>query len=141
MKRYLNKNAYRHCRVLEKIEAGVVLTGAEAKAIRTRGIELRDALVRVKDNEAFLVNAVIFPYPFARKEDQQPSRERKLLLAKGELKKLMAIKRRKLTIVPLACYTRAHWIKILIGIGEIKGKKQRKQDLIEKEIKKKLQRG
>lgn len=133
---FVNKNAYRLYSILEKLEAGVMLTGPEAKAIRTRGIELRDSLVRLKGTEVFLVNAIIHPYPFARIEDQQPTRERKLLLKESEIKKLLETKKRKLTIVPTACYTTGRWIKLQIGIGKIKSKRQRKQDLIEREIEK-----
>lgn len=140
MKKFVNKNAYRLCQIEEKLLAGVVLTGAEVKAIRTRGIELRDAIVRIKDGQAFLVNAVINPYPFARKEEQEPSRERKLLLKEEQIKKLIGSKKAKLTIVPTACYTKGRWIKIELGIGKRKGKKQRKQDLIDKEIKRGLKR-
>jgi len=116
------------------------LTGAEVKAIRTRGIELRDAIVRIKDGEAFLVNAVINPYPFARIEDQQPSRERKLLLKEGEIKRLIDAKKAKLTIVAAACYTKGRWIKIELGVGRIKSRKQRKQDLIEREAERTLRK-
>lgn len=138
MKKIVNKNAYRLYQIREKLEAGLVLTGAETKAIRTRGIELKDALVRIKENEAFLVNAIVHPYPFARPEEQQPSRERKLLLKEAEIKKLMEFKKRKLTIVPLACYTKGRWIKILLGIGKRKSKRERKEDLIRREEKKRL---
>jgi len=122
------------------LTAGVILTGAEVKAIRTRGIELRDAIVRIKDGEAFLVNAVINPYPFARIEDQQPSRERKLLLKEGEIKRLIDAKKAKLTIVAAACYTKGRWIKIELGVGRIKSRKQRKQDLIEREAERTLRK-
>ncbi len=138
MKKIVNKNAYRLYRIEAKLEAGLVLTGPEVKAIRTRGIDLKEALVRVKEGEVFLVNAVIHPYPFARPEDQQPSRERKLLLKEAEIKKLLEYKKRKLTIVPLACYTKGRWIKIQLGIGKKKSKKQRKQDLIAREEKRAL---
>lgn len=137
MKRIVNKNARRKYSIKEVLEAGIVLTGAETKAIKTRGVELRDAFVRVKGNEPFLINAVIHPYPFAPKEDQDSSRERKLLLKESEIKRLIGKKRAKLTIVPLACYTRGRWIKIQLGVGRKKTKKQRKRDLIEKELKKK----
>jgi len=123
--------------IKETLEAGVALTGPEAKAIRTRGMRLRGAFVRLKNGEAFLVNAVVHPYPFAAKEDQEPDRERKLLLKEGEIKKLMEKRKAKLTIVPLACYTKGRWIKIQLGVGRKKTRKQRKRDLIEKELKRK----
>ena len=140
MKRRVNKNAYRLYRIEKKLEAGIVLTGAETKAVRTRGVELRDALVRIKEGEAYLVNAVIHPYPFARLEDQDPSRERKLLLNQGEIKKLMELKKRKLTIVPLACYTKGRWIKVQLGIGRRKSKRQRRRDLIAQQEKRELKK-
>ena len=137
MKKIINKIAKRKYSIGETLEAGVVLTGAETKAIKTRGIELRDAFVRTKGSETFLVNAIIHPYPFARREDQEPSRERKLLLKESEIKRLLGIRKAKLTIIPLACYTKGRWIKIQLGVGRRKGKKQRKRDLIEKELSKK----
>ena len=140
MKRIVNKNAYRLYQIGDKFEAGIALTGPETKAIRTRGIELKDALVRIKNGEVFLVNAIIHPYPFARLEDQDLSRERKLLLKEAEIKKLIELKKRKLTIVPLACYTKGRWIKIQLGVGKRKSKKQKKQDLIKKEIERRLKR-
>lgn len=138
MKKFVNKNAYRAYQIEEKLEAGIVLSGAETKAIRTRGIELRDSFARVKGGEAFLVNALIHPYPFAREKDYDPSRERKLLLSKSQIKKLMERKKAKLTIVPVSCYTKGRWIKIQLGIGKKKSKKQRKQDLIEKGLKRQV---
>jgi SsrA-binding protein len=139
-KKIINKNAYRLYHIEEKLTAGLVLTGAETKSIRTRGIELGNAFVRIKDGQAYLVNANIHPYPYARHEDFQPTRERKLLLKESEIKKLIGKKRAKLTIVPLACYTKGRWLKLEIGIGRKKTKKQRRQDLKEREIDKNIQK-
>jgi len=140
MKKIINKNAYRGYEIEDKVEAGIVLTGAEAKAIKTRGIQLKDAFVKIMDGEAYLINAVIHPYPFARREDQEPDRRRKLLLKESEIKRLIQKKGQKLTIVPLACYTKGRWIKILLGIGKRKTKQKKKQDLIEKEIDRNIQK-
>ena len=89
-KKIVNRNAYRLYRIEEKMVAGMALTGAETKSIRTRGIELGNAFVRIKDNQAYLVNANIHPYPYARHEDFEPTRERKLLL-KEKFRKLKII--------------------------------------------------
>lgn len=140
MKKIINKNAYREYSIEDKIEAGVVLTGAEAKAIKTRGIELRDAFVKIINGQPYLINAAIHPYPYARHEDQEIDRRRKLLLKESEIKKLIQKKGQKLTIVPLACYTKGRWIKILLGIGKRKTKEQKKKDLIEKEIDRNIQK-
>ena len=138
MKKIVNKNAYRQYEIEDTLEAGIALTGAEAKAIRTRGIQLRDALVKIIDGEPYLINAVIHPYPFARREDQDMARSRKLLLKESEIKKLIVKKGQKLTIVPLACYTKGRWIKVLLGIGKKKTKQKRKQELIEKALERQI---
>ncbi len=140
MKKILNKNAYREYDIQDKLEAGIKLTGAEVKAIRTRGIQLKDAFVRLEDNEAYLINADITPYPFARMDSQEPKRKRKLLLTKNQIKTLKDAKKSKLTMVPLACYTKGRWIKVLLGIGRRKTKHQKKKDLMEREIDRKLKR-
>jgi len=140
MKRIFNKQAHRKIAVEEKLQTGLVLTGPEVKAIRTRGIDLKDALIQIRNNQAFLVNALVHPYPFASTQIQQVDRSRKLLLSEKELKKLIDARKKKLTIVPIACYTKGRWIKLSLGIGRLKTKKQRKQDLIDKDIKKKLKR-
>jgi len=138
MKRIFNKQAFRKIAVEEKLQAGIVLSGSEVKAIRTRGVELKDSLVQLQNGEAFLINALIHPYPFASKHDQQVDRARKLLLSEKEIKRLIDARKKKLTIVPIACYTKGRWVKIELGIGKIKNKRQRKQDLIDKDIKKTL---
>ncbi len=138
MKKIINKNAYREYEIEDKIEAGIALTGAEAKAIRTRGVQLKDALVKIINGEPYLINAVIHPYPFARKEDQDMDRSRKLLLKESQIKKLIEKKGQKLTIVPLACYTKGRWIKVLLGIGKRKTKQKRKQELIDKALKRQI---
>lgn len=138
MKKIVNKNAYREYEIEDKLEAGIALTGAETKAIKTRGIQLRDAFVQIINGEPYLINAIIHPYPYARREDQQMDRRRKLLLKESEIKRLIEKKGQKLTIVPLACYTKGRWIKVLLGIGKRKKKHQKKKELIEKEIEKKI---
>jgi SsrA-binding protein len=138
MKKIVNKNAYHEYDIQEKLEAGIELTGAEVKAIRTRGIQLKDAIVRVEDNGAYLINANINPYPYAMIDEQDPKRKRKLLLKKNQIKTLKDAKKAKLTIVPVACYTKGRWIKLLLGIGKRKTEYQKKKDLIKREQEKEM---
>ena len=141
MKKVINKNAYRFYSIRDKFLAGVVLTGAEAKAIRTTGVDLRNAFVKVTNGEVYLINAIISPYKYARSDDYDFGRTRKLLLKEKEIKKLLTAIKNKLTIVPLACYTKGRWIKVEIGSGQKKTKKQRKNDIIERQIDRKLSQG
>ncbi|MCL4360401.1 SsrA-binding protein SmpB [Patescibacteria group bacterium] len=118
-----NKKATFDYTVLEHVEAGVQLTGPEVKSLKTGHAKLDGSFVRVIGSEAYLVNAHIFPYIYARPEGYDPKRTRKLLLHKKEL---IALKNKldtsRLTLIPLAWYTRGPLIKLEIGLA--RGKKQ-----------------
>jgi SsrA-binding protein len=128
-----NPKAYRY-KIFGQLEAGLVLSGAEVKAIRTRGMELSQAIIQIKNGEAWLVNAFIPSYQYATDRPHEPRSARKLLLKKGEIATLLAKKREKLTIIPLSCYTRGRWIKLRIGLVRPKKKRERKQELIAREL-------
>ncbi len=109
--------------ILERIEAGIHLTGAEVKSLKGGHASLEGAFVRIIGSEAYLVNAQIFPYIYARPEGYDPKRTRKLLLHKKEIFNLKSkIEGANLTLVPLAWYNSGPKIKLEIGIA--KGKKQ-----------------
>jgi SsrA-binding protein len=140
----LNKKALFDYEILDKLEAGLVLTGYEAKAIKNGNINLKGSYVIFHNSDPFLINAHIGLYkPAGKIADYDPTRSRKLLLKKNEIRYLRAKSEEKgLTIVPLKVYTKNRFIKIEIGIG--KGKKQfdkretiKKRDT-EKEIKRTL---
>lgn len=132
MKRYSNRRA-RLYQIRSKLEAGIVLSGAEVKSIKTRGIQLSGASVQTRGSEVFLINAVIAPYFYARQPDYEPTASRKLLLKEKEIAWLFTQKKKKLTIIPLSCYTRRGWIKVQLGIGRLKKKKERKKELMAKQ--------
>ncbi|MFH1602199.1 MAG: SsrA-binding protein [Candidatus Shapirobacteria bacterium] len=144
MKRYLNPKA-RLYQIINKAEAGIILSGAEVKSVKTRGIQLGGAYVKIQEGEVFLVNAVIAPYSYAYQPDYDSGQTRKLLLGKKEISWLMTQKKKKLTIIPLSCYTRHGWIKVQLGIGRLKKKHERKKELIreeaEREMRNVLKRG
>lgn len=130
----VNKKALFDYEILEKFEAGIVLTGQEVKSVKNNQINLKGSYVVIKDNEAFLLNTHISPYKKAGiLKDYNPTRGRKLLLNKKELKHLIGKSQEKgLTIVPLKVYTKGRGkIKIEIGIGRGK-KKYEKKELIKK---------
>lgn len=128
----VNRKARFNYELLEKIEAGVVLTGAEVKSVKGRHINLENSFVRIRNGEAFLTNAHIPPYPFAQTKNYEPTRERKLLLHKKEA---LAIEKkmegRGLALIPIACYTKKGKIKIALAMA--RGKKQwQKKELIKR---------
>lgn len=130
----LNHRALYDYTVLDRFEAGVHLTGPEVKSLRGGHAKLDGAFVRIMGSEAYLVNAHISPYPFARIENYDPKRSRKLLLHKKEIVSLKGkIEGANLTLVPLSWYTKGSLVKLEISLA--RGKKQyekrdvkRKQD-------------
>lgn len=129
----LNKRAGFDYEILERWEAGLVLSGAEVKAARQKQVSLKGAYVTVNQGEAWLINAHISPYKKARPaKDYDPTGRRKLLLRQNEIKRILGIRQQKgLTIIPLKLYTKHHRIKLEIGLG--RGRKQvDKRELIKK---------
>jgi SsrA-binding protein len=118
-----NKKATYDYTILERFEAGINLTGAEVKSIKGGHAKLEGSFVRIIGSEAYLVNAQIFPYIYARPEGYDPKRTRKLLLHKAELIRLKSkLESANLTLVPLSWYTRGPLVKLEIGLA--RGKKQ-----------------
>lgn len=129
-----NKRAFYDYEILEKFEAGIVLSGQEVKSAKAGHINLTGSYVIIRGGEAFLVGAQIAPYKFAgRLPNYDPQRTRKLLLKKKELSYLTGkSQEERLTILPLSLYTKARGkIKIELGVG--RGKKQfEKREIIKK---------
>ena len=130
-----NKKAFFDHTILERLEAGIALHGAEVKAVKSGHADLSGSYVRIIGDEAFLINAKIFPYEFSRPEGFDENRTRKLLLHRQEI---VVLKTKTagagLTIVPISLYLKSGLIKIQIAIAKSKkawDKKQaiKKQDL------------
>lgn len=118
-----NKKANFNFEILEKLEAGIVLIGAEVKSIKEGRMKLDEAYIKIINNELWLLNAHIPAYKFADSRNYQPERTRKLLVHRKELLSLTKkIEGRNLSLVPISCYNKGPKIKIEVGIG--KGKKQ-----------------
>ena len=109
--------------ILEEMEAGLELRGFDVKSVRGKRGSLKGARVVARGSEAYLVNAQIFPYIYARPDGYDPKRTRKLLLHKAELIRLKSkLEGANLTLVPLSWYTKGPLVKLEIGLA--RGKKQ-----------------
>jgi SsrA-binding protein len=118
-----NKKALHEYFVVQKLEAGVVLTGTEVKALRDGKANLKDAYVIFKNGEAYLFGLHISPYSHGNIQNHEPDRTRKLLLHKRELEKLHSQTAEKgLTIVPLRLYFKGARVKAEIAV--VRGKRQ-----------------
>ncbi len=135
----INKRANFDYEIIEKYEAGVVLLGHEVKSIKTKHISLKEAFVTIHGNELYLTNAHIPLYVHAGiVPNHSPTRPRKLLIKKSEIKHLIGKARTLgLTLVPLKLYTKKRLIKLEFALG--KGKK--KYDKREKIRKREDERG
>lgn len=117
-----NRKAFHDYFILEKYEAGLVLTGTEIKSARTGKVQLRDSFAEVEGGEAWLKNAHFSPYSHGNIWNHEPTKKRKLLLHKSEIEKLFGKVREKgLTLIPLRLYLKNGRLKCEIGV--CKGKK------------------
>ena len=117
-----NRKAFHDYFIMDKFEAGMVLAGTEVKSIREGRINLKDSYAAIKDGEAFLFNCHISPYSHGNRENHEPTRARKLLLHRREIRKLIGKTQEKgLTLVPLQVYLTRGRVKIELGVA--RGKK------------------
>ena len=117
-----NKRARHDYHILASWEAGLVLTGTEVKSLRDGKATMVDAYAIVKDGEVFLLNLHISPYEKGNQFNHDPTRTRKLLLHRKEIRRLIgAVERQGLTLIPLELYFRGGVAKVNLALG--KGKK------------------
>ncbi|MBI3420945.1 MAG: SsrA-binding protein SmpB [Candidatus Sungbacteria bacterium] len=129
----VNRRARFDYEILETYEAGIELLGFEVKSVKIGHMQLNGAFSVIRNSQAWLTNATIPAYqPLNAPRDYDPSRSRRLLLHKSQIKALIgAASQRGLTIVPLKVYSKNGRVKILIGLARHK-KKGDKREVIKK---------
>ncbi|WP_066058841.1 SsrA-binding protein SmpB [Robertmurraya korlensis] len=136
-----NKKANHDYFIEETYEAGMVLQGTEIKAIRAGRINLKDSYARIQNGEIYLLNAHVSPYEQGNRYNHDPLRQRKLLLHKKEIDKLLGeTKEAGYALVPLKVYLKNGYAKILIGLGKGKKNYDKREDLKKKEAKRDIER-
>ena len=117
-----NRKAHHDYHILHTYEAGIVLLGTEVKSIREGRVNLRDSFARVEGAEVFIYNIHVSPYSHRGYADHEPTRRRKLLLHKGEIRRLIGkTVERGMTLVPVRMYLKNGRVKVVVGVA--KGKK------------------
>ena len=130
-----NRRAHHDYHVLEKLEAGIALTGTEVKSIRLGRIQLKESHIEIRDNEAWLVGAHVSPYSHGNRENHDPERRRKLLLKRRQIDKLFGRTVLKgATIIPLSVYLSGNLIKVEIAVAQGKKRHDKRQAEKEKEL-------
>lgn len=135
-----NKRALRDFSVLETVEAGIELKGSEVKSLRAGKINLADSFARIEEGQAFLYNTHISPYAQASYLNVEPTRSRRLLLHKKQIRKLdMELAQKGLTLVPLKMYFNDKgFAKLLLAVCKGKRSYDHREDVKRREVDKKI---
>lgn len=118
-----NKKAFHNYEVLEKLEAGIQLTGTEVKSLRDGKVQMADCYGVLRRGEVFIVHMHIAHYGPANQQNHRETRDRKLLLHRREIDRLAGkMQQKQLTLVPLSLYWKNNKVKVELGL--CRGKKQ-----------------
>jgi SsrA-binding protein len=136
-----NRRARFDYEILERLEAGIVLTGSEVKSLRQGRASLSESFARVQDGEAWLENMHIPPYEQGQRRGYDPRRRRKLLLHRAEIDRLMGkTAQRGLTLVPIRAYFSHGLAKVELGLGRGKRAFEKRQAALEREHRLEMER-
>lgn len=132
-----NPNAFHNFFIEDKIEAGIVLYGTEIKSIRAGKVNIKDSYADIKNGEVYIHGMHINPYEHGNIFNKDPLRDRKLLLNKREINKLIGLcKQKGYSLIPISIYFKGNFIKVELGIGKGKKLYDKRQDLAKKDAQK-----
>lgn len=136
-----NKKAYHDYFIEEKYEAGISLHGTEVKSVRMGKCSIKEAYIRIENEEAFLYGMHISPYEKGNIFNRDPLRVKKLLLHKNEIRKMKGkIAEKGYTLVPLQVYFKNSLIKVEIGLARGKKLYDKRADIAKKDIRREAER-
>ena len=129
-----NRRARYDYEVMESVEAGLVLTGTEIKAIREGRVSLSDSYGKPENGELWLVNLHIAQYSAGSRDNHDPTRPRKLLLRKDQIRRLTRmVSERGLTLVPLRLYIKKHYAKVELGLARGRKRYDKRRAIVERD--------
>lgn len=134
-----NPNAYHNYEIIEKIECGIILTGTEIKSIRKGKVNLKDSFATIKNGECFVIGMHISPYEFGNIYNKDPLRDRKLLLNRTEINKLIGkVQAKGYSLVPISLYFKGSFVKLELGVGKGKKLYDKRADIAKKDAERKM---
>jgi len=137
----INRGATYHYDIYKKIKAGIQLKGYEVKGLREKRANIVDGFIKVVNGEAFLMNTYIGVPSNAKITNYDSRRARRLLLHKREIRWIdTELKKKGITAVPLELFWENNLAKLLIGVGKGKKKYDKRKQIIEREIKREIQK-
>ena len=123
----------------ETIETGIVLTGTEIKSIRQGKVNLKESYAGIKNGEVFIYSMHISPYEHGNIFNKNPLRDRKLLLNKREINKLIGLTKQKgYSLVPISLYFKGNLVKVELGIGKGKKLYDKREDIAKKDAERRM---
>ena len=136
-----NRRARHDYHFLERLEAGIVLTGTEVKSLREGRAQLRQAYADVRNGEVWLIGAHISPYAQGNIANHDPDRDRKLLLHSREIASLIGkVQQRGLTLVPTRLYFKNGRVKVELALARGKEQRDRRRELRERDLRREIDR-
>ena len=136
-----NRKAYFQYEILEKIEAGIVLTGTEVKSVRNRDVSINESFAHLNNGEIFVYEMHIGQYKQGNRQNHEPKRIRKLLLHKREIAKIAGkIKQKGYTMIPLSLYFKEGVVKVELALVRGKTKIDKREDIKKRDIDREIQR-
>ena len=136
-----NPIAKHNYNIIDTLEAGIVLTGTEIKSIRNGKVNLKDSYAVIKNGEAYVYGMHISPYEQGNIFNKDSLRNRKLLLNKREIHKLIGlIKQQGYTLVPISLYFSGNFVKVELGIGKGKKLYDKREDIAKKDAELRIRR-
>jgi SsrA-binding protein len=136
-----NRQASFRYNLLDRFEAGIILTGTEVKSVRQGNVQLKDAYAVVRDDEAWLIGMYIAPYSPASRANHDPERPRKLLLHRSEIERLIgSTKERGLTLIPTRVYFSGGRAKVELALGRGKDVYDKRETIRRREGQREIQR-
>jgi SsrA-binding protein len=136
-----NRRARHDYELLDRLEAGLVLTGTEVKSLREGRVQLGQAYVDIRDREAWLVGASIAEYAQGNIANHQPDRDRKLLLHRRELDSLYGkVRERGLTLVPTRLYFKDGRVKLEIALARGRERADKRRVIAERDAQRQMER-
>lgn len=134
-----NPTAFHNYTIEDKLEAGIVLSGTEIKSIRNGKANLKDSYAIIKNGEVYIVGMHISPYEQGNIFNKDPLRDRKLLLNKREINKLIGLTKQKgYSLVPLNMYFKGSLVKVELGIGKGKKLYDKREDIAKKDAERRI---
>jgi SsrA-binding protein len=136
-----NRRARHKFELLDRMEAGIQLTGTEVKSLREGKAQLGDAYALIDHGEVWLRNAHIPPYPPAAGQNHDPDRPRKLLLHRYEIERLVGrVERRGLTLIPTRIYFNGPYAKVELALARGKEQRDRRREIAKRDVQREVER-